>query len=200
MSIPDRRSPDFQNKLRKLLDSTSNIDREGREAMVYILDYFEQTIADVRAKAAEAARSVPAASPDPAIAEALQIARDELTEVVAEAARAANEITTAAQTVEKLSRRSHVSVASEQVKAATRIFESCAFQDITGQRINKVVQTLEELAALISDPGHHDGQKLLAAARGARDSAKAAEASLLGGPQLGRDRPSQADVDNLFNA
>ncbi|MDP2698784.1 protein phosphatase CheZ [Thalassospira sp.] len=83
----------------------------------------------------------------------------------------------------------------------TKIFESCNFQDITGQRINKVVRTLEFVEERVHNmiliwgedafkdlPVHED-----------EDEAKNEDDDLLNGPQLEGEGISQDDIDKLFN-
>ena len=69
-----------------------------------------------------------------------------------------------------------------------------AFQDITGQRITKVVRSLQsmedKLGSLIAAFGPLEGAMAAAAPQG--------DAALLNGPQLGRNSSSQTDIDALF--
>lgn len=81
----------------------------------------------------------------------------------------------------------------------TRIYEACTFQDITGQRIGKVVKTLKLIDAKISD--------LLGALEKFGDSATGdvvssgpEPANLLNGPALPhQDGLSQDEIDRLLN-
>ena len=84
---------------------------------------------------------------------------------------------------------------------ATKILEACTFQDITGQRINKVLNALSEIESTT--------QKLLSLAsdtlhlpktspQGDNRSAQLQQ-GLLDGPQASATAPSQDDIDNLFN-
>ncbi len=81
------------------------------------------------------------------------------------------------------------------------IFEACSFQDITGQRISKVVETLEHIESRVSR---------FAAAIGAEDSDKPANAKeekrlkrkkeqILNGPSQEGKGVSQDDIDALLN-
>jgi len=77
-----------------------------------------------------------------------------------------------------------------------RIFEACAFQDLTGQRINKVMTTLqlidEHLEAL---------QELLGGEfEDPEAAAPSEEEDLLAGPALEGEGNSQDDVDKLFDS
>ena len=82
------------------------------------------------------------------------------------------------------------------------IFEACSFQDITGQRISKVVETLQ----LIDERVSRFAKAI--AAKDSSDDATDPEASqarqdrkkrlLLNGPQLGGPETSQSEVDAMF--
>ena len=80
--------------------------------------------------------------------------------------------------------------------ACQRIFESCAFQDLTGQRINKVMSTLqlidEHLEAL---------QELLGTEFELPDDLPPGsdDGDLLNGPSLEGEGNSQDDIDKLFD-
>jgi len=85
--------------------------------------------------------------------------------------------------------------------ACMEIFEACSFQDITGQRISKVVSTLEYIESyldkLTSAWGHDEN--------GVPDSGgigpeKTGEAALLNGPALAGEGIDQSYVDDMFAA
>ena len=83
--------------------------------------------------------------------------------------------------------------------ACMEIFEACSFQDITGQRISKVVSTLnyieEYLARLTKAWGHHMDSAQKAAGTSVEDE----DASLLNGPALEGEGVNQQDIDSLFD-
>lgn len=78
------------------------------------------------------------------------------------------------------------------------IFEACAFQDITGQRITKVVNSLkfieDRVNTLISMWGAHE----IAESAGVKEQARGEYEKYLNGPQLAGHGVSQADVDAMF--
>lgn len=75
----------------------------------------------------------------------------------------------------------------------TRIYEACNFQDITGQRIKKVLAELEVLEGRIISLAE------IVKNGAVPDTATSnSGASLLNGPQLSDKAPDQADVDRLF--
>ena len=75
-----------------------------------------------------------------------------------------------------------------------RIFEACSFQDVTGQRISKVVNTLAFIDERLDT--------LLEAYGGVADSVPESEDRadpLLSGPQLDGEGITQEDVDSMFD-
>ena len=79
------------------------------------------------------------------------------------------------------------------------MFEACSFQDITGQRVAKVIETLEHIEARVAR--FNDALRVRDAggfvSEAERASAERKERLLLSGPQLdGRDR--QSEVDRLL--
>jgi chemotaxis regulatin CheY-phosphate phosphatase CheZ len=82
---------------------------------------------------------------------------------------------------------------------AGEIFTACSFQDITGQRITKVVRSLKFVEERVNALIGMWGRDALAAADGAGDKPVDADAALLNGPQLAGQGVSQDDVDRLLN-
>ncbi|MFH1803812.1 MAG: protein phosphatase CheZ [Pseudomonadota bacterium] len=83
----------------------------------------------------------------------------------------------------------------------TKIFESCNFQDITGQRINKVVRTLEFVEERVHNMiliWGEDAFKDMPVPED-EDEVKNEDDDLLNGPQLDGAGISQDDIDKLFN-
>jgi chemotaxis protein CheZ len=83
-----------------------------------------------------------------------------------------------------------------------KIFEACSFQDITGQRISKVVETLTMIDERVSRFAH---RMRVEDAEGHANEEEAGRAQrkkdlLLDGPQQKGEGVSQDDVDNLFSA
>ena len=81
------------------------------------------------------------------------------------------------------------------------IFEACSFQDITGQRIAKVVETLEHIEARVSRFAAavqtKDIEGVLTERERLREERK--QKFLLNGPQLDGHGIAQNEVDQLFS-
>ena len=85
--------------------------------------------------------------------------------------------------------------------ACMQIFEACSFQDITGQRISKVVSTLEYIESFLdklTSAWGHDGE--LAKIQDAESKTEEVdeEAALLNGPALEGEGIDQDFVDDMF--
>jgi len=121
---------------------------------------------------------------------------DELEEIVTETARAANRIMDAAEAIERTASEAPAPLAGRLTEAVTNIYEASAFQDITGQRITKIVRALqsleEKLNSLVCAFGPLDD--------GLAEPAREGDAALLNGPQLEKNASSQTDIDALFES
>jgi chemotaxis protein CheZ len=127
----------------------------------------------------------------------------ELTEVVRHTEEATNTIMDKAEAIMLMAGELADSNAGAALgEHAVGILEACSFQDITGQRIKKVMSTLEQIelrvGRLVKLLGGDlpDSVKIASIDTGKRR----ADEDLLNGPQLGKDKPSQADVDKLFSS
>jgi chemotaxis protein CheZ len=118
---------------------------------------------------------------------------DELEEIVTETARAANQIMDAAETVENVAATLDPATGSTLMDAVTKIYEASAFQDITGQRITKVVRALQSLEDKLASLADAFGS-----ASGPGPTTAEGDQALLNGPQLTKNASSQSDIDALF--
>ncbi|OIQ93719.1 chemotaxis regulator CheZ [mine drainage metagenome] len=134
-------------------------------------------------------------------------ATDELDAIVGATENATNEILDAAEKLEELSGEFPPEISARLSDVTTRIFEACNFQDITGQRITKVVRALkhieERVEALVSAFGpelqEQLAQSALSGAGAAAAESPVTDEDLLNGPQLPDMAHDQAAIDALFN-
>ncbi|MQX35426.1 protein phosphatase CheZ [Roseospira navarrensis] len=135
---------------------------------------------------------------------------DELDAIVDATETATNTIMENAETIDDLMRTARPAVADEEaVKALDRvpdhigaIFEACSFQDITGQRITKVVKTLQYIEQRVNALIHVWGEAELSGEPGRSELDELPaddERRLLNGPQLAGEGVSQSDVDAILN-
>lgn len=146
--------------------------------------------------------------PDDINDEHLPAATDELTAIVGATEQATNTIFEAVESIEALTDKMPDDVAEQISLAVTSIFEACGFQDITGQRITKVVTALqkveEKVEALLNafgdDIKRSDRPKKEPEKRTTTPSGAPArpDEDLLNGPQMPDEAISQDDIDALF--
>lgn len=81
-----------------------------------------------------------------------------------------------------------------------KIFEACSFQDITGQRVAKVVETLQMIEARVGRFAEAVNAKDVAGFLDEQEAARAKrkEKLLLNGPQLAGHAIDQKKVDDMF--
>jgi chemotaxis protein CheZ len=127
-------------------------------------------------------------------------ATDELEAISEATEEATGRILGAAETIESLAPSVPEATRETLRRSVTEIYEACNFQDVTGQRINKVIHTLqhieERIEGLIAAFGPEVAD-IKAKNTAARDEA-ATDANLLNGPQLPEDANSQDDIDALL--
>ncbi len=130
--------------------------------------------------------------------EHLPAATVQLDAIVEATEEATGNILDAAEAIEAEANLRELPTINDQV---TRIFEACSFQDLTGQRIAKVVSTLSyiesQIDRLVSALG--DDLKRVQPAPAQRDaSAKNDGGILLSGPQLPGEGNKQEEIDALL--
>lgn len=142
-------------------------------------------------------REIAGLRPDLVSSEHVPAATDELDAVVGEAERATGEILDAAEAIEAAVTGLPETAQAAVADAVTRIYQACSFQDITGQRIQKVVVTLKSIEETVG--------AMVTVLDGGRAAKKQPldtrpDAGLLNGPQLAGKGHSQAEIDALFSA
>jgi chemotaxis protein CheZ len=92
----------------------------------------------------------------------------------------------------------YVNVVNDNVM---QIFEACSFQDITGQRISKVVETLQfidtRISRLVEKLRLKDGEVELTDEEKERERRRVEE--ICHGPQMSGEGVDQNDIDALLN-
>ncbi|MEE8394386.1 MAG: protein phosphatase CheZ [Rhodospirillales bacterium] len=141
-------------------------------------------------------------------------ATDELDAVIEAAAEATNAIMDAAESIEGIMGEIEGQASRTLMDATTSIYEACGFQDITGQRITKVINTLKSieekvdaLVAVFADDGPPSTarkpaktRKVAKAAPKKKKPAKKAVADkdLLNGPGKKGEAKTQDEIDALL--
>lgn len=147
-----------------------------------------------------AKREIAALRPDDITSEHLPKATDELDAIVGSTEEATNGILQAMELLESLTPQMSPELGEQVTNAVTQVYENCNFQDITGQRITKVVKALKHIEEKV--------EKLVAAfgdeiqkyreSHPAEPPQKSGDEKLLNGPQLPDDAGKQAEIDALL--
>ena len=123
-------------------------------------------------------------------------ATDELDAVVAATEEATDRILDAAEEMEAIAKSADPVISERVLAVVTKIYEASNFQDITGQRISKVLTTLryaEEKIGMMAELMGHTEETPEQVDEKAED-----EVDLLEGPQMADVANSQDDIDALF--
>lgn len=175
------------------------------EALARFIQHARREIASIRG--AEAGGPIPAAT-------------DELDAVVGATEDATNRIMDCCDVVQGVAGRVDPESGAVLTDAVTRIYEACNFQDVTGQRISKVVRTLKHIEGKIETlvetlgedvfrgrgpdaypDAHPDSQARRAGPRpagGAPGGAADDDLRLLNGPQLPGAGIDQSEIDRIL--
>lgn len=137
----------------------------------------------------------------------LPLAWSELDEVVKATEAATNTIMEQAELILNASADDLADYQALVLNSVTQIFEACSFQDITGQRITKVVDTLSYIESRVEHINHIIGLDFNPAAEEESDEEKRRRELLLHGPSATTDVEDdtddetidQADIDALFD-
>ncbi len=144
--------------------------------------------------------------PDDITKEHLPAAADELDAIVGATEQATNSIFEAVEAIEELAGKMKSKGAKEIGEHVTKVYEACSFQDITGQRISKVVKALKHIEDKVQSLMDAFGDEITRMAEDAPprpDPAKAParpDEHLLNGPQSAEDAISQDDIDALLSS
>lgn len=86
------------------------------------------------------------------------------------------------------------------IENSNKVFEACTFQDITGQRIGKIVKTMNLLEGTLSSLVVIVGKDSIAALPVKTEDKPTRDGVVMDGPALeGEESVSQADIDALFD-
>ena len=174
------------------------IDTLGGELSAHETELLSE-IEDLGRTIAQAKEEIAALRSDTGATEAVTTASEELDAVVAHTAEATNAILEACESLDDAAASPNGPSASIVQDATMRIYEACSFQDITGQRITKVVNTLKvvdcKVSKIIESFGRHSWSDL---PDGAHGYDRRPDAHLLNGPQLPVSAMGQAAIDALL--
>jgi chemotaxis protein CheZ len=148
-----------------------------------------------------AKREIAALRPDEITAEHLPTATDELDAIVGATEEATNTILQAMEVLGNLTEKMPTEIADQVNDAVTQVYEACNFQDVTGQRITKVVKALKHIEDRVDGLVAAFGDEI-AKYREAHPKQEGpkeiTDKDLLNGPQLPDNASKQDDIDALL--
>lgn len=170
-----------------------------------VMEELEELSAFIESTKAEIAAIRPEEIPDEHIPEAT----DELDAVIEATEVATNSIMEAAEMIESVAAEISDEQASILSNAVTQIYEACSFQDITGQRIHKVVGALKEIEQKVETvvekfgPDPETREELKRKRKAEKEAVDEAgedfeEEEFLQGPQMAESANSQDEIDALL--
>ncbi len=150
----------------------------------------------------DAKKEIAALRPHEVKEDFLPQASDELDAIVGATADATNAIMDATEIIEDVMAGLKGEPADQLMVATTAIYEACTFQDITGQRISRVVGTLQDIESKVDGllSAFDAGPVKLKKSKAKKKPGKSeiTDADLLNGPQNADKASSQADIDALL--
>lgn len=131
----------------------------------------------------------------------IPLATDELDAVVGATEEATGEIMDACELIEAVSGKMADGAEKDQLNnAVTNIYEACSFQDITGQRITKVVSALKHIELKVTELldliGHETGKS--PSVDEAEKKEITSDEDLLNGPSMPGEGIDQDEIDRLL--
>lgn len=146
----------------------------------------------------EARQEISSLSPDHCDEAGIPRAGLELAAIVEQTESATNTIMTSAEKIMEADPDDMAAYTATVNDSIMQIFEACSFQDITGQRISKVVNTLENVEDRVSKLVN-----ILGVMKGGASQTDEKEISedetLLNGPALEGEGIDQSEIDNLLS-
>ena len=129
-------------------------------------------------------------------------ATDHLSAVVEATENATNEIMDKAEEISNIVDAANDENTAEQVNdKVAKIYEACNFQDLTGQRINKVIAMVEHIEEKINNLVGIFGESEMDSEMMMKMQERLQKSDpLMAGPQLSSEAPTQDDIDKLFDS
>ncbi len=177
--------------VRALLETVTGDISAGDLRLYQELESLAEYIHSARAELAEL-------RPNEIKTEFIPTATDELDAIVDATEVATNAILDAAERLEALAPLLDSEVADRLSEVTTTIYESCNFQDLTGQRITKVVKMLKAIEQRVDTLVKVFGADIRETATPAPAKAAPTDEDLLNGPQLPATAADQDEIDRLL--
>ena len=128
-----------------------------------------------------------------AIVQATEVATNTIMEATEDTAQIIGELKADLSADEKAARIDKI------IANSNAVFEACTFQDITGQRISKIIKTMNLLEGALSSLVVIIGKDSIAALPVKSEKRQEGEVAMDGPALEGEESVSQADIDAMFD-
>lgn len=181
--------------INSVISKVEHVEEISREAIF-------KELQDLQGIIEESRREIGIARPADINEKDIPIATDELDAVVEATATATGTIMDACDAISEQAMAVGGAQGDALMAQVTKIYEACSFQDITGQRITKVVKTLKSIEEKVGKLVSVLGKKMPGMFTGGDDDSdegRTGDAALLNGPQLPDQAISQEEIDKLLS-
>ena len=134
---------------------------------------------------------------DEVMARQIPAASSELDAIVQHTASATDTILDSCEVVDRIAGQLAGNDGQELQEATSRIYEACSFQDVTGQRITKVMAALKTIDARLTAIGYGLSSATTPEAAAALMDG-VADGALMNGPQLPGHGTDQGEIDRIL--
>ncbi len=196
MTVEEKHSSEnnAENKKAKIVKIISSvIDKVDQNQQVSLNTIMVQ-LRDLLIVIEEMRHEVGALSPQELKGKHIAGATDELDAIVEATSEATGVIMDCCEAIQEKAVGENADAINEEVM---KIYEACSFQDVTGQRISKVVKTFQTIEEKVDHLVSVLGIKVKEYVDDGEDDREGDE-RLLNGPQLPSDAISQEDIDKLL--
>ena len=181
---------EFESVVREIVTTLDGDIAAGDVKLFVELSELTSGIAQLR-------REIGLLNPDNILVKDIPSANDELDAIVAATEAATGKILDSVEKIEGVAAGLEGEAAKAITDAVTRIYEACNFQDITGQRVTKIVRTFQGIERTLTAMLQRLGGT--GAGPGRQPAADpSGEQALLNGPALPGGGVSQDDIDKLL--
>ncbi len=185
------------NKKQRIVNIISSvIDKVGQNEQVSLASILTE-LRDLLLVIEETRNEVSSARPSDIKGKHIPGATDELDAIISATSDATSTIMDSCEVIQEKAGNVGGEDADVIVEEVMKIFEACSFQDITGQRVTKVVQTFRDIEEKIDKLVSVLGISATAASEEEEDDREGDE-RLLNGPQLASEALLQDDIDKLL--
>lgn len=195
-------SDEVRRLIRNLRDSVSKSSNPQNQSGMHVR-FLRQELQEMSFYIQQTRAEIAALRPEEAENNRIMSATEELDAIVTSTERATNDILKAAErisdTLMKVDRSGEFGLIANDVdNQAIEIMTACSFQDITGQRITKVINAMRYIEQRVNSMVEIWGVEPSAQLVGSESGDKRQDAHLLNGPQKEGAGVSQSNVDALL--